>query len=228
MFDEKVNKLYVKKKYIAAGQIWWVDMEDKESTYKYEETTKIRLWLVLSSNAEAAFCVPLTHRIGRNAEEVVITTGSNDDEPAAIKSGYIRRLAIERFINPSSSLVCTLSRKSLKKAWSVVMYAIMADEFDEHEANDIIKDSFVYATNAHKSSICDNWSQLVHCNKGDIYSSMFNMNEEAIARLKYINGYGYEIDYNVQPHMYNEEESEYGTEDGQGDHGACQMCNNAC
>jgi hypothetical protein len=167
-------------------------MEDEEaSKFKYEDTSKTRLWLVLSSNAEAAFCVPLTHRIGRTADEVVLTDGS-DVQQVAMKGGYLRRLSIDRFTAPGSSLYYTLSRKSLRKAWSIVMYAIMASEFTEQEMQDIIGDAFVYERNCHKNNTCDKWRQNVSCHMGDIYTSNINLNEEALGRVSYMNGHGYD------------------------------------
>ena len=87
--EEKINKLNVVKKYISAGQVWWVDMqEEPTSVYGYEETIKTRKWLVLSSNAEAAYCVPFTHRINRDSNEPIISDG-NQYNDVSMKGGYI-------------------------------------------------------------------------------------------------------------------------------------------
>ena len=234
MFEEKVNKVYINKKYIAAGQVWWVDMQEEEtSEYKFEETTKTRLWLVLSSNAEAAFCIPFTHRLNRNVTEPVITDGT-ETKNIAMKGGYLRRLSIDRFTEPGSSLYYTLSRRSLKKIWSVVMCALIADEFEEDEMHSIIRDAYIYDNNAHRNNVHDKWVQGISCHMGDIYSSNINMNEEAIAREKYMNGKGYEID-NTIPYYYQnyggmsngcntytEPEREASETEGQGDDRACE------
>ena len=205
--EEKINKLNVVKKYIAAGQVWWVDMqEEPTSAYGYEETIKTRKWLVLSSNAEAAYCVPFTHRINRDSNEPIISDG-NQYNDVSMKGGYIRRLSIERFAEPGSSLAYTLSRKSLRKAWAVVMNAIIADEFDEDEMHKIVTDAFYYGENANRTSY-DNRTQPLSCSMGNIYCSSKNMTEEAIAREKFINGRGYEVVYVPMDSPCNSEETD--------------------
>lgn len=87
--EEKINKINIMRKYISAGQVWWIDMENEEGTkYLYEETRKTRTWLVLSSNAEAAYCVPFTHRLNRDSNEPIICDG-NDKNNASLKGDYI-------------------------------------------------------------------------------------------------------------------------------------------
>lgn len=205
--EEKINKLNITRKYIAAGQVWWVDMEDEEvSKYGYEETRKTRSWLVLSSNAEAAYCVPFTHRINRDSNEPVISDG-NHSHDSSLKSGYIRRLSMERFAEPGSSLAYTISRKSLRKAWAVVLNSLMAGEFEEDEMHRIVEDAFLYGEHANRSNY-DNRVQPLSCSMGNLYCSARHLTEEAVARVKYINGLGYEpvyVDYNSLCNSENED-----------------------
>lgn len=94
----------------------------------------------------------------------------------------------------------------------------------------IVTDTFYYGENANKTNY-DNRTQPISCSYGNIYCSARHLTEEAAARVKYVNGGGYDpvyVDYSTimcnNEHADPEETETESTENNNDDHNYNQYC----